>query len=339
MYGYDLLGVEQHIVRQNAFCRVFHQGFISKCFVIVVIGYDPFVHRRNRNGYNRQVALQSAIAGFVGEAVCAVEVCCRRVDEGTIRVQGQRAVGDIINQNRCETVSIHICVVFQYAWGVDGQFSTFFHHVCIVNCHGGIVDRAHDNADGGDIAVGDAVICLEGEAVCAVVIQAGCVSRHVADQAHSSVSRLGNDGVSQRLPVNIGCHQGNGDRGVFGGAHRLVLGDRRSVDKCPNCDRNSGGVAIELAIVRLVGEGVHTAEASVGNVSEGTIRVERQRTVAGIRDLHCGQCIVVGISVVAQNTWGWNGQCGAKWRCVSVIHSNRSKIPFSHGYGDGLTVD
>src|SRR5204862_7083088 len=96
----------------------------------------------------------------------------------------------------------------------------------VVLRHRGIVHRGDVDADGGDIAVGHAVIGLVGEAVGAVVVGGRRVGeRAVGVQRQAAVGGAGDQHRAQGVAIGIGVvgQHVAADRRVLGGASRVVL--------------------------------------------------------------------------------------------------------------------
>ncbi len=145
----------------------------------------------------------------------------------------------------------------------------------------GIVDRGHGNADGGDIAVGDSVICLEGEAVLTVPVRIRRVGQVWRCASQGAVFGLLNNRKSQRIVINIRGDQGNHQRGIFISGYCLFLG-YRSIIYWSDGDGDGGNFRISRAIVGFVGESVSAMVVGIGGIGERTILVQHQRAICGI---------------------------------------------------------
>ena len=77
---------------------------------------------------------------------------------------------------------------------------------------------------------------------------------------------------------------GDGQRGVLWRRVAVVVGDRRLAGCAVDGEADRGGVAVDDAVVGLVGEAVGAGEAGVGRVGERAVGVERQRAVGRAGD-------------------------------------------------------
>src|SRR5262249_32643518 len=101
-------------------------------------------------------------------------------------------------------------------------------------CSRGIVDRRDIDADGGDVAVGAAVLGLVAGAVGAVVVRGRRVGEGaVGVERQAAVGRTADQDRAERIPVDVavvGEHVA-ADRRIFVRRRRVVLGDRGVVDR------------------------------------------------------------------------------------------------------------
>ena len=107
--------------------------------------------------------------------------------------------------------------------------------------------------------------------------------------------------VAQRIAVRVrsGAAEGHGRAFVHG-----LIGtgiDQRSVIDRRDRQRHGGDVAVEAAVVGLVGEAVAAVVVGVGRVGEGAVGVQSQRAVGRAADEHRAQRIAVHIAVVAEH--------------------------------------
>src|SRR5262249_27759227 len=121
-----------------------------------------------------------------------------------------------------------------------------------------VVDRRHIDADGGDVAVGAAVVGLVGEAVRdgeGVVWRVG--GGAVGGQRVRAVGRTADQHGAERIAVDIAVVDQDiaGDRGILVGRRRVVLRDRGVIDG-GDVDADGGDIAVGAAVVGLVGEAV-----------------------------------------------------------------------------------
>ena len=115
------------------------------------------------------------------------------------------------------------------------------------------------------------------ETVCAAEVSFGFIGEGtVFKQNQGAIRHVGLEGGGQVVVVNVivirqntGC--GNNQHDIFIGFIRISHSYRRGVGKSRHCDADGGDIAIECAIVRPIGEGIHTAEASVRGVGKGTV--------------------------------------------------------------------
>ncbi len=140
-----------------------------------------------------------------------------------------------------------------------------------------IVHGGDGDGDGSDIAVNQAVIGLEGEAVLANIVKARSISSHAVNQSHSTVSRLANDGIRQLIVFNIACHEGDSHGGFFRSGIRYILRDRSVIHRI-DCDGDSGFVGPQALGSRvghqLINESVGAGEVGIRNVDERAITLE-----------------------------------------------------------------
>src|SRR5205807_4735601 len=83
------------------------------------------VGRENCYGHRRGIGSVDAVAGSVGERVRAVEPGRRRIGEGTVGVERERAVRRRGDQDGAKVVVVRVRVVGQHAGGGDGQGRVF----------------------------------------------------------------------------------------------------------------------------------------------------------------------------------------------------------------------
>src|SRR5207248_1962156 len=104
-----------------------------------------------------------------------------------------------------ERVAVGVGVIGQHPGGGHGQGRVLVGAVAVVGRHGGVVDRGDGEADGGDVAVGRAVVGLVGEAVRAVVVGRRRVREAaVAAQGQRAVAGAADQDGRERVAVHIG---------------------------------------------------------------------------------------------------------------------------------------
>src|SRR5262249_39842414 len=139
--------------------------------VAVVAGHRGVVHGRDGEGDRGDVAVGGAVVGPVAEAVRAVVVGGGRVGEGAVGGRGRRAVGRPAHPDGPEGVAVRVGVIAEHAGGRDRQGRVLRRGEGVRPCHRRVVHRGDRDADGGDVAVGGAVVGLVAEAVAAVVVR------------------------------------------------------------------------------------------------------------------------------------------------------------------------
>src|SRR5262249_44419759 len=153
--------------------------------------------------------------------------------------------------------------------------------VVIVERHGRVVDRRHGEVDGGEGAVGLAVVGLVGEAVGAGVVgHRGVGEAAVGVKGETAMGGLtGQDGVQGgAIDITVVAEHADGghaERGVFGGGITVVDGDRRVVH-ISDGEGDGGEGGIDQTVIGLVGERVDAQVIGRGQIAETAVAVEAQ---------------------------------------------------------------
>ena len=110
---------------------------------IVVHSHRRIVHGIHRNGHPTFIRTPVPIAHRIRETVLTVEVRVRRIREGPIRIQHDRAVARIACRRSRQRIVLRIAVVPQHSGCRHGKQHILIHAVAVV--HGGrrIVHRVH----------------------------------------------------------------------------------------------------------------------------------------------------------------------------------------------------
>ena len=212
------------------------RGFIARKRVID--RYRRIVDRADIEGDGCGGAVHRAVIDGVAETVGAVEVGVGRVGEGAVRIEHERAVGDIARKrDRQRVAGIGIGVVEQH---VAGDLCVFITRKCVIDRHRRIVDRGDGDRDGG----GGAVIERVGEALIRraigveVSIGRKAEIRTAIGDHHGTIGRLGDRLDQLRTGIDIGvvgqhiegrrtAVLGHGE--AVGNRHRRIV-DRRHID-------------------------------------------------------------------------------------------------------------
>ena len=113
---------------------------------ITVIPGDRRIRTRiYYQGYHRQPGLQRSIAGAVTEAVCPEKVVIGRINEGSIRIQGERSVLHILSLNRTQIPTFRITIVIEHSLArkVHGERCVFGNGISLRNRNRPIVNGLH----------------------------------------------------------------------------------------------------------------------------------------------------------------------------------------------------
>ena len=297
------------------------------------------VHTAHVDRDGRRVARIARIAHLVGEGDRAVEARIGDVREGAVRVQHDRAVrigsAAVHNTPRelCATI-IHIAVVSR---NIAAQRTIFAHTEAIVHSHWRIVDRVHGDGHGGVVAEVARVAGHVGEAHRAIEVRVRCVGvAAVAVQHQGAVHRCGSP-ADQRpcervaIRIAVATRHGGVQRAFFVDREDVISGDRGIV-VAAHVNGYHRLIAQRAGVAHLVGEGDNAIEARVGNIGEGSIRVQCEcaigsSTTTGYKapgELCVG---VVDVAVVAAHVVGEGAVLD---HAVRIVQRNRAVIHGLH---------
>src|SRR5215204_6586073 len=103
----------------------------------------------------------------------------------------------------------------------------------------------------------------------------------------------------------------------------MVAGEPSLTNVDGHCSR---AVAIDGAVVGLVGEAISPPVLVFGVVGERTVGVEIQSAVARSRDVHCREGIPLDVAVVTKHTGSWLVEHGVITGAVGVLFGNRRLV-------------
>ena len=221
------------------------------------------VHGAHGDGCGGRVAAGGAVVGLVGEGIGAVPVGGRRVGEGAIGIQRQRAVAGVGNLHRRARVALGVGVVGQYARRRHGERGILVGAVGVVAGHGRPVGNRHDGgvdreARGPDAAPRDRDVRRGGQIeLDRLAIDRGSAYVHHQEEIHRSAgsdSQRSGEGERPRLRGGVERGRGRGDVGVQarieGAAAVSVLVDAE-------CDLSVGDGALVAHLQRGHRHGAH----------------------------------------------------------------------------------
>ena len=202
----------------------------------VVGGDGAVVDRGDRDRHRRRRRVGRPVTGLVDEAVGAVEVGGRRIDEAAIGVEPQRAVRGAGDERGRQRATLDVGVVAQHTGRIDGERLILEGAVCIRERDRFVVHRVDRDGDRrGGRGVGGAVVRPINEAVAAVEVGRWRVGEAAVGIEHQrAVSRPRHEHCPQRIGVDIGVvgeHTGrdDGQGGIFVGAVAVAARDWRVV--------------------------------------------------------------------------------------------------------------
>ena len=332
-----MLGRRSALVGQRIAVRVGVVGQRVEGDRLVLGRGDRVIDRHRRvvdaadvDGDRGHIRAAVAVAHRVGEAVGAVEVGIRRVDD-LARDDLDRAVGRRGQARDGERIAVHVGVIGQH---VDGDGGVLRGGDRVVTGHRGIVHRGHVDGDrrrvGGTGRIGHRV----GDRVRAIEVRRrGIVDRAVRVHRHgAAVGRNRGPDDRQGVAVRVGVvgQRVQRDRRVLGRGRRVVHGDRRVIDAA-NRHGDGCGVGPALPVRDRVGDRVRAVEVRVRRIDDLAAHDGRGAVGRG-GDVGDGQRIAVHIRVVAQDVDRDGGVLGGRGR---VVCSHRGVVHRGHGDGHG----
>src|SRR5664280_715005 len=300
--------------------NVFQRG------ISVFVGDGRVVHGRNVDGDGGEIGVGGAVVGAVGESVAAVVVGGREVSEAAVGVESQSAMSDVTYEHRGQRVALHIRVVGKNARSRDDQRHIFRRGVIVVVGDGRVVHGRNVDGDGGEIAVGGAVVGAVGESVAAVVVGGREVSEAtVGVEIQHSMTDVTYKNCGQRVALHIrvvGKNAGRGgnyERHVFQRNICVVVGHGRVIHG-NNGDRHRAG-GRSGAIGNGVVENHRAVEICGGRENNVGAADDGSAVSGGSSDDGQGQAI--GIVVVGEN---FDGHTRVFQRIGAVINSDHRII-------------
>ena len=254
------------------------------------------VHRRHRQRHRRRRDPAAAVRDLVGEAVGAVVVGIRRVGEGPVGVEHQRAMRRAGQQHRAQRVAVRVAVVAQHPGRGHRQHPVLGHRIGIRPRDRLAVERGidrHGHGCGGHPAV--PVRNSVGKAVGAAETGIRCIGE---DAVPGACNRAGGPlreaGDRHRVAIRIEIvskHRDPRQRGFEGGRDGICTEDRRIVHTLD--DDRAGGrcgqACADLLHDIAEGEGLAFAGpemliAPVGVEGQRAIRAQGQDAPPGQDD-------------------------------------------------------
>ena len=259
-----------------------------------------------------------AVVDGVGEPVRAGEAGFRRVGEGPVEVEGQRALLRQAQAHELQRVAVRIVVVGQHGdggRGVHGRDQRVVReHRCLVRP---LDADGHPAFGRAPLAVADHVAELVGTDEARI---RGVGHGLVGVDLERAMLRQAKADQRQRVVVGVvvvGQH-GHGGRGADRGGDRIVLRHRRAPGSGDGyADAGLGGGTGEVA--HRVGEAVAAGEALLRRVAEPVVGLHADTAVGGRIQRHDQQRAAVGIVVVGQHG-NRNGRVDAGRRRVVADH-------------------
>src|SRR5664280_1080088 len=321
--GGQRVALHIRVVGKNARSRD-DQRHIFRRGVGVVVGHGRVVHGCNVDGDRGEIAVGGAVVGAIGESVAAVGVGGRKVSETAIGIEIQHSMTDVTYEHRSQRVALHIRVVGKNAGGGDGQTNVFQRGISVVVGDGRVVHGRNVDGDGGEIAVGGAVVGAIGESVAAVVVGGRKVSETaIGIEIQHSMTDVTYKHRSQRVALHIrviGKNAGGGDGQTNVFQRGISVGHRdRGVIHRGDVDGDRGEIAVGGAVVGAVGERVAAVVVGGGKVSEAAIGIEIQHSMSDVAHQPCGQSVALHIRVIGKNAGGGDGQTNVFQRGISVV--------------------
>ncbi len=329
-------GVHRHILRSGE---------------AVVVRHGRIVHRVHRDGHGRIVAQRTRIADLVGEGDDAVVVRVRRVIEGSVRIEDQRAVrrrrstAHQAPNQRCVRC-FRIAVVTSD--GLRGERSVLVQAVGIIVRDRRIVHRRNGDGHGRRIAVGGGIADLVSEAHRAREVSVGRIDeRAVAIEGKRAVrhGRATADEAPGQLSARIvRVAIVAADRiiqvAVFRDAEAVIVRHGAIIHRVHR-DGHGRWIARVARVAHLVGEADRAVVIRRGRVVEGAVRIEHQRAVRRRRaTAHQApgklRVRVVDVAVVARDVLGRQGRVLIHGE--TVIVRDGAVVHRVHGDRDGRRV-
>src|SRR5664280_1197497 len=337
--GGQRVALHIRVVGKNARSRD-DQRHIFRRGVGVVVGHGRVVHGCNVDGDRGEIAVGGAVVGAIGESVAAVVVGGRKVSETAIGIEIQHSMTDVTYEHRSQRVALHIRVVGKNAGGGDGQTNVFQRGISVGHRDRGVIHRSDVDGDGGEIAVGGAVVGAVGESVAAVVVGGREVSEAaIGVERQGAMSDVAHQPCGQSVALHIrviGKNAGGGDgqTNVFQRGISVVVGDGRVVHG-RNVDGECGEIAVGGAVVGAVGESVAAVVVGGREVSETAVGVESQSAMTDVTYEHRGQRVALHIRVVGKNARSRDDQRHIFRRGVIVVVGDGRVVHGRNVDGDG----
>ena len=267
-------------------CTVFHR-------------HHRIIHRIDGDTDNRRGNITVGINNRVGEAVAAVVVGIRGINEIAVRVHRDQAMLGLGEAVEAE-IAIGRGIIGQ---GIDNRRGILIQGRHIGNRDRHVIAGVNGQLDrcrrGGTVAVNDRI----GEAVGAVVIGVRRIGHSaVAVDGHRAVLRLGNTVHKHLAAVHIVIvgHDVQIHRGIFVYDRRIVDRNRRVIDRI---DGQIDARRIETpgAIGNHIGKVVGAIIVRIGGVGYRAVFVDNHRAVVRLMgDLDNAQGVAIGIRVVGR---------------------------------------
>ena len=212
------------------------------------------------------------------------------------------------NHRQCgDTAAVHIRVIAQHARRGNVQGGILIRAVCVPHCHRGIVYGLDRNGHCCRVGVEDSIVRLVSKAVGAVPVPVGCIGeRPIAIQRHCTVRRTGHKRTRQAVSVYVGvipqhARCGYDQWGVLVHHEVGVGGCRRGIIHRIHCNRDRGYVGVQLTIMSLVRESIHTVPVLIRDIIKRSLGIQCECSAAWTGHQYGRESIIVRIRVVAQH--------------------------------------
>ena len=118
----------------------------------------------------------------------------------------------------------------------------------------------------------------------------------------------------------------------------VIHSNRWCVDVCRYGDGYRYNIAVQQAVVSLIGKCIHTSKRSIRCVGKGAIGCQSQGAISDICDQNCSQTVFIDISVISEHTRGSDGCCRLEGCAIGIVYCHRRIVHSSHCNCDGCDI-
>ena len=277
----EAVPIRVRIIANHSQSGIHDQRGVFRGLILVVRRDRTVVHGVHLQRDRGHAAQRNTVAHQVAETIHAVEVLGRRVGEGTVWGQTQRAVEWPADQGGRERIPVGVAVVTHHSGSGNRERSVLVQAEGVVAGDRLVVDAAHRDADGGQVAGAGCVAGLIDKAIGAVKVGCRRVDKGaIRGEGNRPIGRprdeLCRHGVAVGIAVVVEHARGGGNRQNLVLVHGevVVLRDRRA--SIPHPERDGGELAAPRIFRGPVHETVDSRETHFRRVTEAAGGIEGQ---------------------------------------------------------------